>query len=492
MLKSQDIYKKKMLSRIIENIVKDFILEYDTNFKLDGKSGGHKDFKKIAQKGIETNKMTNPDGSEFDFGSLLRNVPGARYPRTERQLDGTNQSELNDEADEMEREIRNSLKLGNKKYKDEFLFAYGVHRMLFDGEVVSEKDKKLLSDICIYLTENPSILNPQLSQETMFQDRNWSEGIANFYGMPFTELKAKFGKDAKKYVIAKSQASVIKTDLITSNGYYLYPCYTYATANYVGSTFKQGMCFFNSPTFWQQHTGDSGALFMFKRVEDYNGGRNDNNGLYPDNKSYNEIVISTHIDENGEVYIDGITNGNNITYYNKEHHPGNNLAQKATDFSENEVQLTSQILGTINGEEVFHYCIDRTKKRQDSKYDDIFKNSNYEMYVNMSNRNPEYKTEDADFGLTLFPFDGKVYCIDNNRQRIFLIEPKGFITCNGREVQNTDTPFYQRISYYMPKYYKDWVGFKHNKRNKYPYNESKIRKIIHETIDYYILKNIYN
>ena len=82
-------------------------------------------------------------------------------------------------------------------------------------------------------------------------------------------------------------------------------------------------------------------------------------------------------------------------------------------------------------------------QRQDSKYDDIFKNSNYEMYVNMSNRNPEYKTEDADFGLTLFPFDGKVYCIDNNRQRIFLIEPKGFITCNGREVQNTDTPFYQ-------------------------------------------------
>jgi hypothetical protein len=487
-----------MLSKIIENTIKRFIIEYDTNFDLTDdngkklKSGGHKDFKKIAQKGISVNRMTNPDGSDFDFGSLLRNVPGARYPRTEKQIGGNNQAELNDEADEMEKEIRNSLKLGNKKYKDEFIFAYGVHRMLFDGEVVSDKDKKVLSDICIYLSENPSALNPQLSQDTMFKDRNWSSGIANFYGMSFNTLKANFGKEAKKYVAEKFQVSTIESDLVTSNGYYLYPCYTYATANYVGSTFKQGMCFFNSPTFWQQHTGDSGALFMFKRVEDYNGGRNDNNGLYPDNKSYNEIVISTHIDENGEVYIDGITNGNNITYYNKEHHPGNNLSQKATDFSENEIQLTSQILGTINGEEVFHYCIDRTKKRQDSKYDDIFKNSNYEMYVNMSNRNPEYKTEDADFGLTLFPFDGKVYCIDNNRQRIFLIEPKGFITCNGREVQNTDTPFYQRISYYMPKYYKDWVGFKHNKRNKYPYNESKIRKIIHETIDYYILKNIYN
>lgn len=484
MLKLQDIYKEKekMLSRIIENVIKDFILEYDTNFKLDGKSGGHKDFKKIAQKGIEVNKMNNPDGSPFDFGSLLRNVPGARYPRAEREVGGVDQG-LNDEADEMEREIRNSLKLGNKKYKDEFLFAYGVHRMIFDGEVASDKDKKILSDICIYLSENPSALRPELSRETMFQDRNWSTGIANFYGMPFKELKAKYAKDAKSYVVSKSQASVIETDLVTSNGYYVYPCYTYATANYVGSTFKQGMCFFNSPTFWQQHTGDSGALFMFKRIEDFNDGERVDTALFNDNKSYNEIVISTHIDENGEVYIDGITNGNNITYYNQEHHPGNNLAQKATDFSERDIELTSHVLGTINGEEAFQYCIDRTRRRQDSKYDDIFRTSNYEMYVNMSNRNPEYKTEDEEFGLIIFPFDGKVYCIDSNKQRVFLIEPKGFITCNGREVQNTDTPFYQRINQYMPKYYKDWAGFRHNKRNKYPYNESMIRRIIIETIE---------
>ena len=481
-----------MLSKIIENVIKNFILEYNTDFKLDGKSGGHKDFKKIAQKGIEVNKMSNPDGSDFDFGSLLRNVPGARYPRTEKQVGNINQSELNDDADEMEMEIRNSLKLGNKKYKDEFIFAYGVHRMLFDGEVVSDNDKKVLSDICVFLSENPSVLNSQLSQETMFQDRDWSNGIANFYGMPFKELKIKFGKDAKKYVKTKSKVSVIKTDLVTSNGYYAYPCYTYATANYVGSTFKQGMCFFNSPTFWQQHTGDSGALFMFKRINDFDNGERVDTQLFNDDKSYNEIVISTHIDENGEVYIDGITNGNNITYYNQKHHPGNNLAQKATDFSNKDIELTSYVLGTINGENVFQYCIDRTRKRQNSKYDNIFKTSNYEMYVNMSNRNPEHKTEDADFGLTIFPFDGKVYCIDNNKQRVFLIEPKGFITCNGREVQNTNTPFYQRINYYMPKYYKNWNGFQHNKRNKYPYNESLIRTIIKEEVELLIKDAIVN
>ena len=42
----------------------------------------------------------------------------------------------------------------------------------------------------------------------------------------------------------------------------------------------------------------------------------------------------------------------------------------------------------------------------------------------------------------------------------------------------------------MPKYYKDWSGFRHNKRNKYPYNESKLNNIIQMVINEAIEKII--
>lgn len=467
-----------MLSEIIRNIINDILLEYKTNFSLK-KNGGKKDFKKIAQAGMVANPMDDPfnEDNVFNIGSLLRNVPGSRYPRNNRATGGDVQETPNDPSDEMERELRYSLGLGNKDYKDMFLFAYGVHRMLYDREVETQKDKKDLSNICIYLSENPWELNSELTNDNVFNDRDWSNGIANFYGMSFKELKSMFAKKAKEYVSSKEKKKIIKSKIVTSNGYYVYPCYTFGTANYVGSSFTQGMCFFNSPTFWQQHTGDSGALFMFKRIENFNGGDYLENGLFNDNKAYNEIVISTHLDENGGVYIDGITNGNNVTYYNQEHHPANKLVNSATDFSEKDIQITSQILGTINGEEVFKYCIERTKNRQNTKYDEMFKNSNYKLYVNMSNKYPEQKIEDRELNITLFPSDGKVYCINHNTQKVFLIEPKGFITCNGREVQNTETPFYQKINSYMPRFFKDWGGFRHNKRNKYFYTEQRIRRI---------------
>ena len=467
-----------LLREIIKTVINEYINEYNHNDVTLKKNGGQKDFKKIAQKGIEVNPMKNQDGSEFGFGNLLRDVPGSRYPRENRGNDNFIGDSNLDPNDEMGKEIAYSLSFGNKNYKDKFLFAYGVHRMLYDGEVKTDTDKKILSDICIYLSENPSVLKNDLNSDNVFSDRDWEHGIANFYGLPFSEIKIQYAKDAKKYILQKSKNNVIESNIITSNGYYVYPCYTFSTANSVGSTFKQGMCFFNSPTFWQQHTGDSGALFMFKRINDFEGGEASDSGLYNDNKSYNEIVISTHINENGEVYIDGITNGNNITYYNQDYHPANKLANSATDFNDRDIKITSDILGTINGEEAFEYCISRTKRRQDTKYDDIFKNGNYQLYVNLSNKNPDQKINDEEFGLTLFPNDGKVYCIDHNNKRVFLIEPKGFITCNGREVQNTETPFYQKINEYMPKFFKDWMGFRHNKRNKYVYSESRIRKII--------------
>ena len=485
--------KKMLIENIIRGVINEFVDEIDNdkimnhwnNLPAKKRREGTKVFKKMAQKGIELNPMTDDDGTEFSWSKLLKLVPGVRYPRNDTETNTNNValSSKEEEADDMIREIEYSLSLGNKKYKDQFLFAYGVYRMIYDKEVVTDLDRNVLSDICIYLSENPSEIKDGMTQKDMFNDKNWAEGIANFYGMSFAELKKRFGKDAKKYVSLRDKNNVIESKIVTSNGYYVYPCYTYGTANYIGNTFKQGMCFFNSPTFWQQHTGDSGALFMFKRINDYDSDELSDSGLYNDQKSFNEIVISTHINEDGEVYIDGITNGNNVTYYNADYHPANKLANSATDFSELDIRRTSEILGTINGEEVFEYCISRTERRQNEKYDEIFKNGNYEMYKNLSNKSPNDRIEDEEYNLTIFPDNGKVYCIDNNKQRVFLIEPKGFITCNGREVQNTDTPFYQRINSYMPKYYKDWNGFKHNKRNKYPYNESLIHKIILEEIE---------
>lgn len=89
----------------------------------------------------------------------------------------------------------------------------------------------------------------------------------------------------------------------------------------IGSTFRQGMCFFNSPTFWFEHTGNVGGLFMFKKIRnDYSLSEAKGPSLFYDNTSLDEIVISTNIDDSGNAYIDGIANGYNITLYNEKYH----------------------------------------------------------------------------------------------------------------------------------------------------------------------------
>jgi hypothetical protein len=451
---------------LFEQIALDVLNEYNFNFGLS-KNGGQKDFKKIAQKGIEANPLKKDDGSDFSFGDLLNSVPGARYPRENR----ADMTDGDDNPQKTEDDILYMLGFGETDYKDKFLFAYGVHRMIYDAEIKTNNDKKTLSNICIYLSENPSALSPSLTKDNVFADRNWQYGIANFYGMTFKELKGKFGLQAKKYVQEKNKAKTIKSKLITSNGYYLYPCYTFGKANMVGSTFNQGMCFFNSPTFWLQHTGNLGGLFMFKKISGENKGKFTNSKLFHDVTSVDEIVISTNVDDSGKSYIDGITNGHNITLYNRQYH--NTTGKKsdmADDFTEQDIKDTSDIIGTINGVELFTYCLSMTRKKQDKKYKDIFKEKNFASYERLSNRHPEKKKFDEEYNMTIFECDGRVYCLLNSYKDVVVVEKTGFITCDGREIRNTNAPIVQRIEKYLPIFFKNWSGFVKNKRNKWGYN----------------------
>lgn len=451
---------------LFEEILREVIEEYNTDFSLT-KNGGQKDFKKIAQKGIEVNPLKNQDGSDFSFGDLIKSVPGARYPRDNR----SGKIVPTENLKSIEDDIMYTLGLGEADYKDKFLFAYGVHRMIYDGEVKTELDKKTLSNICIYLSENPNALSTNLNRTNIFNDRNWSSGIANFYGMSFLNLKKKFAKPSKEYVGNKTKKKLIKSKIISSNGYYVYPCYTFQTANMIGSTFRQGMCFFNSPTFWFEHTGNVGGLFMFKKIRnDYSLSETKGPSLFYDNTSLGEIVISTNIDDSGNAYIDGITNGYNITLYNEKYHEiKGKKSDFADNFTQNDIKNTSAAIGLINGREVFEYCIYMTNKKQDKKYEPIFKEKNFNIYTNLSNKNLEKKVFDKEYNLTIFENDGRLYCLLNNTKDVIIVEKKGFITCNGKEVKNTDHAIIKRLEKYIPIFFKDWGGFRRNNRNKGEY-----------------------
>ena len=487
------------LEYIVANVIRKALLE--------AKNGGVKDFKRTA--------------AEFagdEFGKMLASVPGARYPRIERggtpengDVQASKETDYFDKSTpDIERDLKFSLGLTAKDYKDICLFAYGCWRLIKSGEVSSDRDKKLLSDICIFLTENPSYVKqiPGGDEATvvsdLYKNRDWEHGPANFYGADFKTLKKLFGK------LSKPKDEELRSRIITSNGYYLFPCFSFGVASEIGSKFNQGMCFFNSPTFWQQHTGDSGALFMFKKKIEYdkegNIIRTDNvndGGFYKDDRAKDEIVISTHLDENGEVYYDGITNGYNVTLYDPKAHTKGTA--NAAEFTEEDMNNTRAVLGTLYGYDVFEYCKKMTEKRQEKEFDDKFKEQRYIQYYKKS-----FSKHITKLGDNLIVYSEKqgndliLFFLETEKKLVFIVQSGGFITtAGGREIGEqfyNKEPFITIFNY--SKQFFGWpeerTTFVHNKRNKFQWDgisenkliltEKQLNKIITECIIKHITK----
>lgn len=482
---------------IVESVIKQFILE----------GGGRVDFKKSAMYLAGEN-----------FGTIMREIPGARYPLQERGDNNTEkgessfirQSEFNPDND-----LQFSLSLSSQAPKELFLFAYGCCRMVLNGEVNTDKEKSLLSDICIYLTSNPDKIsklgNPNITTiDSAFSDRDFKNGVANFYNLSFKELVKLYKSDIKGFNSEKK----LESKLETSNGYYLFPCFGYGAANEIGRRFNQGMCFFNSPTFWQFHTGDSGALFMFKKHVQYDKDGNklrsesDNfkNEFYKDDVAKDEIVISTQLDEDGNVYIDGITNGYNKTLYNVNHHKKTNGQNNADDFTDADIKATCAVLGNIYNVDIFTYCIKMTERRQTQDWTERFSSQNYTFYSNRAKSKKTITTENPNmvFFVDKQGSDNVLCCIDNDDKLVFMVQEKGFITCEGKQVGEeyyNQEPFITilKIANQVFGDSKKWGGgFRANNRNKSSWvrkekvqvSESKLYRIIAESIIRNIKKGV--
>lgn len=458
------------LSNIIKNIILEYIYPKKENFLKNGKphSWGRGDFQKAGQIGLDINSPTDKDGNKiFDDGYIYRNIPGVKYPlkTKEQTFKGTY-----DQDDPIAKEIVKRIVFGSENVKNEYLFFNGVARMVCDGEVNSEKDYKMLSDICIYLSENPTLL----SNDEPFGSKDWENGFSNFYNRSFKDLVKEFGKKAKQYCEEKNKTNFVESDLITSNGYYVYPCYNFATANYVRSFMKQGMCYTGTDNFFHEHMGDSGVLFLFIK-KDKPQVYDKNNRVYmgSGNLSLNEFGIAIGVDVEKKPYIESLTDGTNMSLYNSQYKD----SKMSQYFSENDIKKLSNILGTLNGEEIFNYCLRSTKERQDSKYDNIFNSGTYDRYEKLLNSKYRHDiTTNTIDGVTVF-YDGENFiCLDKEQEIVIIISiaptkegfKKGFVTINGNEVVNaTKEPTLIKISEFIGNILgkEKWIGFKENKRN---------------------------
>jgi hypothetical protein len=294
-------------------------------------------------------------------------------------------------------------------------------------------------------------------------------GFSNFYKRSFEDLKDKFGEKAKQY--CENKRNFVENDLITSNGYYVYPCYNFATANYVRSFMKQGMCYTGTDNFFHEHMGDSGVLFLFIK-KDKPQVYDKNNRVYmgSGNLSLNEFGIAIGVDVEKKPYIESITDGTNMSLYNSQYKD----SKTSQYFSENDIKELSKILGTLNGEEIFNYCLRSTKERQNSKYDPIFKSGTYDHYEKLLNSKYKYNSTKIN-GVTVF-YDGeKFICLDKEQEIVIIISiaptkegfKKGFVTINGNEVVNAKKePTLIEISKFIGDILgKKWIGFEDNKRN---------------------------
>ena len=150
--------KNKILFEDFVNLLKTIILEYTYPMKKDVKGYGKGDFQKAGQWGLSNNKIYDEEGKEVEDkkdGFVYRNIPGVKYP-FETKENSTQFGEF-DKDDAIANEIINRLMFGGEKKKPLYLFFNGVVRMIHEG-LAGEKNYKMLSDICIYLSENPTLL----------------------------------------------------------------------------------------------------------------------------------------------------------------------------------------------------------------------------------------------------------------------------------------------------------------------------------------------
>lgn len=460
---------------LIKNIIREVIEEYQ--YPKGGFKSGRGDFQKAGKNGFDINgTLSFGDNSNYDFNQMVRDVPGVKFPRQAVAVNHSNDYDDIDINDETAQEIIQSILSHGEKYNDRYLFANGVARMLYDGEI-KPTDFNTLSNICQYLSENPQALDKNLTVDTMYQSKDWEKGISNFYGKSFKELKKEFGTISKNYV-KETNSRVKPSSIISSNGYYVYVCYNFNSANSVGSFFTQGMCYLSSDSFFHEHMGDGGILFMFKQSQ--NVVREPMSRFFNNNKSFNELGIATKIKENGQIIIESITNGNNQSLYNE-----NDDFKHSQFFTDGDLEEISNVIGSINGIDVINFCIQKTKARQHPKYDKILEKSTYKTYLNQYYSNyintPYSKEID---GLILYKMKNNVsICLDSEKKRVFVITDKGFITCNGKQVKPNNNNIYRIIDEVMSEFYSNWEGFKHNRRNKTVYiDENIMKKLILETL----------
>jgi hypothetical protein len=455
--------KNKILFEDFVNILKTIILEYTYPMKKDVKGNGKGDFQKAGQWGLSNNKIYDEKGKEVEEkkdGFVYRNIPGVKYP-FETKENNTQFGEF-DKNDAIAIEIMNRLMFGGEKKKPLYLFFNGVVRMIHEG-LAGEKNYKMLSDICIYLSENPTFLLKDKNLDP-FKDKNWEGGFSDFYGKSFKELVKEFGSAAKQYCKEK-QTKVIESDLITSNGYYVYPCYDFATANYVGTFMEQGMCYTGSDNFFHEHMGDSGVLFLFIK-KDKAQVYDKNNRVYmgSGNLSLREFGIAVGVNEDKEPYIESITDGTNMSLYNSNYKE----SKTSKYFNKSDISKLSKIIGTLNGKDIFEYCIKATKERQNSKYDSIFNNGIYNRYDNLyRSKHIDDTTTTEIENLIVFYDNGKFICLDTVQKIVIIITTRGFITINGNEVINAnEEPTLIKVSEFIGKFVTNWDGYKHNNRIK--------------------------
>ena len=461
---------------LIKKIIREVIQEYE--HPKGGFGGGQGDFQKAGKKGFEKNgPLAFNDNSNYDFKQMLRDIPGVKFPRQSVDINNSNNFDDVDMNDETAKEIIQSILSHSKKYKDGYLFANGVARMLYDGEI-KPTDFSTLSNICQFLSENPQALDSNLTVDTMYKSKDWENGIANFYKKSFKELKKAFGTIANQYVKNVNVEKVKPSSIISSNGYYVYVCYNFSSANSVGSFFTQGMCYLSSDTFFRDHMGDGGVLFMFKQKD--STPQQPFSKFFHSEKTFNELGIATKVKENGEIIIESITNGENNSLYNKE-----DDVKHSQTFINNDLNDISDVIGTVNGMGVLDFCMQKTKARQNPKYDKILSKSTYKAYLNQyySNYINTPNSREID-GLILYKMHNNTsICLDTIKQRVFIIKKEGFITCNGKQVIPNDDNIYAIINNVMSDFYPKWQGFKRNSRNKLTYiDENIMKKLILETL----------
>lgn len=464
---------------LIKKIVRQVIQEYKYPSKKFRSGKG--DFQKAGKQGFEDNgTLSFGDNPNYNFNQMVREIPGVKFPRQAVAINNTNDYDDIDMNDETAQEIITSILSHGEKYNDRYLFSNGVARMLYNGEI-TPKDFATLSDICQFLSENPHMLDDNLTVDNMYQSKDWEYGISNFCGKSFKDLKKEFGSSAKKYV--KETSKRIKpSSIVTSNGYYVYVCYNFNSANNVGSFFTQGMCYLSSDSFFHEHMGDGGVLFMFKQSQKIQ--QEPMSEFFNNTKSFNELGIATKVKENGEIIIGSITNGNNQSLYNAK-----DDVKHSKLFSNTDLKNISRVIGVVNDMEIINFCLQKTKARQHQKYDKILEKSTYKTYLNQYYSNYVNSTYSKEInGLIIYKMKNNVsICLDNEKKRVFVITDKGFITCNGKQVQPNNNEIYQTINEVMFDFYPNWKGFRHNRRNKTMYvDENLIKKIIIENIKEYI------